>query len=108
LRNSPLTFNTIQAATARVAHMPSGPQWSSQNITVEGYRTTEPIILYYRDSAECVEYLLNNPLFENNMNFIPVKHYTANGKRVVREPISAQQAWETQVGLFLVEPCIVV
>jgi hypothetical protein len=57
----------------------------------------EPIILYYRDSVECVRYLLNNPLFANCMNFVPVKHYTSNGKRVVKEAVSAQQAWQTQV-----------
>jgi hypothetical protein len=78
-------------------HLPSGPQWFSRVISVEGYRSTEPIILYYRDSAECVQYLLSNPLFADHMDFTPVRHYAANGKRVVSEAVSAQQAWETQV-----------
>jgi hypothetical protein len=48
-----------------------------------------------------VEYLLNNPMFADRMNFVPVKHFTADGKRVFSEPVSATQAWETQVSSFL-------
>ena len=97
IKNSRLTYSTIQGATERIAHMPSGPNWYSCVINVEGYQPAEPIILHYRDAAECAQYLLHNPLFADHQHFIPVKHFDANGNQVINEAVSAKQAWETQV-----------
>lgn len=77
--------------------LPSGPKWSAQILELEGYQTVEPIIIYKRDAQECVEYLFNNPLFADKMSYRPVKYFTADNKRVVREPASGLQAWQTQV-----------
>jgi hypothetical protein len=77
--------------------LPSGPQWKVRTIKFEGYHTKEPIVLYYRDAEECVEYLLNNPLFADCMDFVPVKHYGEDGHRIFTEPISGQRAWSVQV-----------
>lgn len=91
----------------RVEHMPKGPQWSLREITVEGYRADRPIVLYHRDAVECTEYILNNPLFGKHMSFVPVQHFDDDGNRVIKDPISAQQAWETQVFIihFLIKTC---
>jgi hypothetical protein len=96
-----LEYKTAKAATDLIDSLPSGPQWASQVLTHEGYKTTEPIILYYRDAVECVEFLLSNPLFKDSLNFIPVKHYDKDGNRVITEPILAKQAWDIQVSLLI-------
>ena len=77
--------------------LPSGPRWSIQTITIDGYEPLEPIILYSRDAKECVEYLFNSPLFADRMNLVPVQHFTEDNKSVISEPISGRQAWKTQV-----------
>ena len=84
--------------------LPSSPKWSVEKLELEGYQTDVPIILYKRDALECVEYLFNNPLFANNMNYIPVKHFTADDKRVITEPISARAAWDIQVTVHQTHP----
>lgn len=58
-------------------------------------------MLYYRDPVECVEFILGNPLFDGHIQYTPVHHYNSSGKRVLSEPISGKQAWDTQV-LFIV------
>lgn len=84
----------------RVVHMPSAPQWFFREITIDGYRSADPIVLFYRNSAECVQYLLKNTLFAKHIQFVPVEHYSANGSRIFREAVSARQAWQTQVRLL--------
>lgn len=70
--------------------LPSGPKWTVKRFTFEGqYKSDEPVILYKRDAAECVEYLLNNPLFADSIDFVPKQHFDAEGNRVFREPLSA-------------------
>jgi hypothetical protein len=88
-------------ARKRIDMLPSGPKWSVQRVVLEKpYETADPIILYKRNTAECVGYLLNNPLFADKVNFVPVKYYTSDGKRVFREALSGVQAWETQVLIY--------
>lgn len=82
--------------------LPSGPKWSVKRFNFEGeYITDEPVILYKRDAAECVEYLLNNPLFADSIEFVPKVHYDSEGTRIFGSPLSAYQAWETQVRKFI-------
>jgi hypothetical protein len=100
MRRLGLSYKTAPMANQFIDTLPSGPKWSSKRLVFRGFETDEPIVLYMRDAAECVEYLLNNPMFADRMNFVPVKHFTADGKRVFSEPVSATQAWETQVSSF--------
>lgn len=97
MKRAKLSYGTAQMANQLIDMMPSGPKWTAVRFEVPGYQTAEPIIMYMRNTEACVEYLLNNPLFSDRMNFVPVKHFTADGKRVFSETVSAFQAWETQV-----------
>lgn len=99
MQESGLSYSTAAAANKRISHFPSGPQWKVETLTIDGYSTMEPMILYYRDAASCVEYLFNYPLFADRMNLVPVKHFTKDHKQVVTEPVSGRQAWQTQVCL---------
>jgi hypothetical protein len=77
--------------------LPSGPTWECVPVEIDGFQPEEPIFLYKRNAIECVEYLLNNPLFVDHINLVLVQHFTTDGKQVFSEPVSGLQAWETQV-----------
>ena len=64
------------------------------------------MFLFYRDSLDCVEYLLGNPLFADCMDFSPVRLYQDAEQtiRVYTEWLTGNTAWEMQVSLFSVLP----
>lgn len=68
-----------------------------QTVTIDNHDTEEPPIFYYRDAQQCVEYLFNNPLFADHMNYVPVIHLGEDGERIMTEPVSGQAAWDIQV-----------
>jgi hypothetical protein len=79
------------------------PQWKSQEIIFSGHPTKMPMMLYYRDSLECVEHLFANPLFSGRIDFQPRKVYK-NAEKLVRvysEWMTSDGAWEMQVSIFL-------
>lgn len=49
--------------------LPETPQWKMQTISLTGYETAKPIIIFYRDPLECIEALLKNPIFEGKWDF---------------------------------------
>lgn len=97
MRKAGLSYQSVSTLNKLVGALPSGPKWEVVPVTVEGFNPLEPILLYKRNAQECVEYLFNSPLFIDHMNLVPVKHFTADGKQVFREPVSGMQAWKTQV-----------
>jgi hypothetical protein len=97
LRNAGLSYQSAQSLNRILEDLPSGPKWECVPIEIDGFRPEEPAFLYKRNAVECVQYLLNNPLFVDHMNFVPVQHFTADGSQVFSEPVSGLQAWETQV-----------
>ena len=64
------------------------------------------MFLFYRDSLDCVEYLLGNPLFADCMDFSPVRLYQDAEQTicVYTEWLTGNTAWEMQVSLFSVLP----
>jgi Plavaka transposase len=64
--------------------------------------TKRHVFLYWRDSLELLEYLLNNPNFANAIELVPYRLYkTANRLyRVYTEWMSGNDAWEMQVTKF--------
>ena len=81
----------------RVELLPTGPKWLSTTVTIPGYRTEDPITLYYRDSVECVKSILHCPLFAGQIKFIPTLHYTKAGTRTYGDWITSDGAWWLQV-----------
>jgi hypothetical protein len=83
--------------------LPSVPEWKYKKITLAGHATKEPILLFYRDALDCVEYLFKNPIFTNKIDFSPVRLYRDIEQtiRVYTEWITGNAAWEMQVGLQL-------
>jgi hypothetical protein len=96
----PLSFKSAKELRARVELLPKGPQWKCETITYEGYPTKTPIILYYRDHLECLEFLLKNPLLKKHLDLIPKRKFQ-NGRHVWSEWITGDGAWEMQVLFFI-------
>ena len=55
--------------------LPSVPEWKFKKIVLTGHAMKEPMLLFYCDALDCVEYLFGNPVFANRMDFCPVRLY---------------------------------
>lgn len=62
-----------------------------------GYRTKEPIILYYRDGLRVLENLFANPVFATSMEYTPYQLLDEDNLPVIGEFMSARFAQEYQV-----------
>lgn len=58
--------------------------------------------LFYRDTVECLQTLLSNPLFTNAIDFTPYRVFTTAQRlvRIYTEWMSCDIAWEMQVGIL--------
>jgi len=81
--------------------LPKVPDWKVKKVGITGYATREPTFLFYRDSLDCVEYLLGNPLFMDCMDFCLIRLYQDAEQtiRVYTEWLTGNAAWEMQVCL---------
>jgi hypothetical protein len=98
-----LSFKTAKALRGRIEMLPKGPEWKSQQITIDGYHTKSPMILYYRNPVKCVKMLLSNPLFTGQFDFIAECVYTSphRSERKYGEWMTSDGAWFMQVSHFL-------
>ncbi|KAJ7263198.1 hypothetical protein B0H12DRAFT_1001291, partial [Mycena haematopus] len=94
----PLSFKSAKELRGRMETLPTGPEWKSQVITYEEYPTKSPIVLYYRDPLECVQFLLRSPLLKKHLELIPKKRFR-KGIRAWDEWITSEGAWEMQEAL---------
>ena len=86
--------------------LPSVPEWKFKKIVLTGHITKEPMLFFYRNALDCVEYLFGNPVFANKMDFCPVQLYRDMERtiRVYTEWMTGNAAWDMQVGFFLSQP----
>jgi hypothetical protein len=82
--------------------LPKVPDWKVKKVGITGYATREPTFLFYRDSLDCIEYLLGNPMFADSMDFCPVRLYQDAEQtiRVYTEWLTGNAAWDMQVRSF--------
>lgn len=97
--NLSLSFKSAKELRSRAEILPSGPAWKSKTITYEGFPTKTPLILYYRDPLQCIEFLLKNPLIKDHLDLIPKKTFR-DGRRVIGEWITSDGAWAMQVNFI--------
>lgn len=55
---------------------------------------------YYRDIVDCVEYLVAQPAYREDIVYAPVREYDESGGRLYSEMHTADWWWETQVRVF--------
>ena len=92
-----LSFHCARTLRGRVELLPSGPSWKSTIVTMPGYTTKDPLVLYYRDPIECIEFLMKNPLFSGRIHYQPRQDFDRSGNRVYSEWITSDGAWDLQV-----------
>ncbi len=68
-------------------------------VKVEGGTSKEDVTMYYRCGFEAFAYLFGNPLFVDNMDFIPYKLWRDQTRkvRVFNKSMSGTKAWKIQV-----------
>lgn len=101
VRKMKLSFGSAYTLRSWMETLPGGPDWYIDTIQVDGYTTTKPIRLYWRDGLEVAEWIFGNPVFANHMFFDPVRVHTVTGEREYTEYMSGDQAWENQVRFML-------
>ena len=70
-----------------------------QEISLNGYQTVKPIVLFYRDPLECIQVLLRNPIFEGKWSFSARRVYKDPDQqnRVYNDWMTSDGAWSAQV-----------
>ncbi|KAF8212909.1 hypothetical protein K438DRAFT_1751323 [Mycena galopus ATCC 62051] len=94
----PLSFKSAAELRGLVEKLPPGPQWKCEVIRYDLYPTKAPLVLYYRDPLECVQFLLQNPLIHEYLELVPTQKFR-NGQQIYNEWITSDGAWEMQVAL---------
>lgn len=97
IREQPPSFSSAAVLRDRIERLPNVPEWFSRVIEIPGYRTKEPMVLYYRDGLRVMEHLFANPVFANSMDYTPYQLRDEANMPVVGEFMSGQFAWEYQV-----------
>ncbi|KAG2352938.1 hypothetical protein BDR07DRAFT_1311860, partial [Suillus spraguei] len=73
--------------------------WYHQQIKVGSYKMKAPLMLYWRDGLDIVKHFFANPVFTPCMDFQPYREFEGlDRQRVYGELMSADHAWEIQVG----------
>ena len=92
-----LSFHCARTLRGKIELLPSGPSWKSTTVSMPGYATKDPLVLYYRDPMECIEFLLKNPLFSGKIHYQPHQDFDTSGNRTYGDWITSDGAWDLQV-----------
>ena len=71
-------------------------EWNEGTYTHDGRSST----FFYRDIVQCVEYLLSQPAYREDIVYAPVREHDETGERLYSEMHTADWWWETQVRAF--------
>ncbi|KAG1804410.1 uncharacterized protein BJ212DRAFT_1449765 [Suillus subaureus] len=103
-----LSFHNNCSFLQRVDRLQHGPGWSCRKVTVHGNHEDEngvplqeEVELWSRNPVECVEELISNPFFKEDMAYSPARAYAdrAGLHRVIDEMWTAEWWHETQNAL---------
>lgn len=100
MKNSqpPPSFQTAQDLRNRIEHLPPVPEWCHQEIKIDGFRTKEPMVLYWRDGLQLIGQLFANPVFSKCMGYDAYQLVDPETRyRVYGDFLSAEYAWNYQV-----------
>ncbi|KAI5993707.1 hypothetical protein F5J12DRAFT_698290, partial [Pisolithus orientalis] len=96
-----ISFHTARALHGLAELLPGRLCWCSMEITPL-QPTKHPVHLYWCNPLECIVWLLNHPLFSDQLNFILRHVYKMPEKlcRVYTEWMTADDAWHMQSQLL--------
>ncbi|KIO02103.1 hypothetical protein M404DRAFT_28061 [Pisolithus tinctorius Marx 270] len=92
-----ISFHTARALCGLAELLPGGPCWHSMEIT-PSQPTKHPVHLYWHNPLECIAWLLNHPLFSDQLDFVLRRVYKMPEKlcRVYTEWMTTDDAWRMQ------------
>ena len=99
-----LSFRTADQLFGWLASLPTGPQWQSTPINLNGYEPVRDVRLIWRDGLEVVKDLFSNPIFAKYMTYNPHK-VTCGTDREYSEFFTGTHAFEIQVSLACTHQC---
>jgi hypothetical protein len=83
--------------------LPVTPRWQYTTINTEGYTTTHPVKLIWRDALEVVHHIFGNPIFASHMEYDPYE-INDDGEREYGEWMSSNHAFKIQASVFKASP----
>ncbi|KAF8125582.1 hypothetical protein EV363DRAFT_1453678 [Boletus edulis] len=97
IRTLPLSFHTAKELRGHAELLPPRLHWNFRVVSTS-HPTKNPMVLYYRDSLECIESLFNHPYFVLHIDYTPFRLFTT-AERIVREYtewMSGEVVWQMQ------------
>ncbi|KAG6381477.1 hypothetical protein JVT61DRAFT_56 [Boletus reticuloceps] len=96
-----LSFQTTLRLHGLAEILPQIPPWKCKHVDTSPHKTTTIARLFYRDTVDCLQTLLNNPLFTNSLDFSPYHVFTPAQclVQVYGKWMSSDVAWKIQVGI---------
>ena len=81
--------------------LPKAPVWKMQQVSLNGYETAKPVVLFYRDPLEVIQALLRNPIFEGKWAFTVRRVYRDSNQqnRIYGNWMTRDGAWSAQVSI---------
>jgi len=90
----------------KIDSLPAKPKWKCEAIEVkgnvigaDGEPVTEIVELWFRDPIECIQGLIGNPMFRENVSYVPQKVFMSGSgmTRIYDEAWTGDWWWTTQV-----------
>ncbi|KAG1740221.1 uncharacterized protein EDB91DRAFT_1237383 [Suillus paluster] len=102
----PLSFKNTKQLFTFMDTLLVTPRWRCMPIHTNGYTTTHPINLIWRDALEVVHNIFGNPIFANHMEYDPYE-INDSGERKYGEWMSCEHVSEIQVNQLPISATIV-
>lgn len=91
---SQISFGSAHTLYKQISKMVEDPPWYSGHVEFPLRPKSE---FRYRNIIKCIEYLLRQKAFVNNMMWAPIKIYNHNNDRIYSEMNTGSWWWEQQV-----------
>jgi hypothetical protein len=100
------SFHSAKEMKYLIENLPSGPKWNSTELAFGSFGTHQPIVFFWRDALKCVQFIFENQLFADAMEYAPYRLYNDESKsiRYYSGIMSADWIWDVQVSFFLIRP----
>ncbi|KAF8132943.1 hypothetical protein EV363DRAFT_1163244, partial [Boletus edulis] len=96
-----LSFQTALRLRGLAEILPQIPPWKCKHVDTSPHKTTTIARLFYRDTVDCLQTLLNNPLFTDSLDFSPYCVFTTAQRLVwvYGKWMSGDVTWKIQTEL---------
>ncbi|KAG6906603.1 hypothetical protein DXG01_012984 [Tephrocybe rancida] len=98
VKQNPISIKSARDMRARIEALPTVPKWQHQTFTYPGYKTKDPITIFWRNPLDVVKDLYANPIFTPCLEHNPYRLYPSptSTDRMYTEFMSGDFAWDYQ------------